>query len=146
MDIDDVVEDFYVSAIQVCTVDENSIGIVGIQVTMKSEQTGEETVKPLDGYSGYCDPEQKAVMENDDCFSMLNLMFDADGYAVQFAYRRSSSPANGEYEAIGYGDGIYNPEMDISFEDGCMTGYNFSFGRDRRNLESVTNIRTLESM
>jgi len=57
LDIDDVVEDFYVSAIQVCTVDENSIGIVGIQVTMKSEQTGEETVKPLDGYSGYCDPD-----------------------------------------------------------------------------------------
>ena len=82
MNIDDTVEDFYVSAIQVCTVDENSIGIVGIQVTMKSEQTGEETVKPLDGYEGYCDPEQKAVMEFDDCFSMLNLMFDADGYAV----------------------------------------------------------------
>ena len=36
LDIDDVVEDFYVSAIQVCTVDESSIGIVGIQITMTS--------------------------------------------------------------------------------------------------------------
>ena len=82
-----------------------------------------KTPGPYEVYEG-TDCSQVIELVTDDCIQRLDLLFNADGDAVQIGYRRR----NGKVEQFaGYSEGI-KAQTAVQFgAEGCMSGYELAF-------------------